>query len=350
MDPIARLELIMGDADPLARTEAWLRFVRGLNADNIEDVVAHFRAQGMTRDNMSEYSMLLTAWAKMDPLAAIDYASENTGTPFARQTILATWSSTDLAGAMMWAESNHEGDGANPWMVGVIRGIASADPVGATQLLNDMPYSRERGQALAAVQAHYLREGPDAARVWAMSIEDERLREGAILRVASDLARSDPKGTADWLISNPSDGATRAMSDVMGRMAADDLPSAITYFDGIADVDVRGRAFAGIANQIAEDDPVKAANFIDTHESLATDDVYERFVWNARRDDPVMAADYISRVGDPEKQTRLYQTYLKHWMRRDLDGAVDWFNKADLSERMTKRLGGMVNRTLEQQQ
>ena len=84
--------------------------------------------------------MLLSAWAKHDPLAALDYASANTGSPFARQSILTSWAATDPIAAMRWAEDNHEGNEANPWMVGVIRGIAASDPERATQLMNSMPY------------------------------------------------------------------------------------------------------------------------------------------------------------------------------------------------------------------
>ena len=349
-DPITRMEDIINNPDPLDRAEAWLRFVKGLDSTEIADVVASFRGKGLTRENMSEYSMLLTAWANYDPLAALDYASENTGTPFARQTILTSWATKDPAGAMEWAKANHEGDEANPWMVGVIRGIAAADPARATELMNAMPYSRERGEALTAVQGHYLSKGPEAARAWAMSIEDERLRAGAIGRIAGNLARTDPKGTADWLLANPSEGSTRAMGRVMERMAETDANAAMAYFQNITDEGVRTSAFAGLAEQMGEEDIQAAARFIDANPTLATDDVYEEFIWNARREDPALGASAIGSIQNADRQNRAYRQYIGHWLRRDYDGAVNWVNQNELPQSVQRSVAGMIERMQNEEQ
>lgn len=350
MDPIAQLESIINNPDPLDRAESWLRYVKGLDSTEIADVVASFRNKGLVRDNLSEYSMLLTAWANYDPVGALDYASENTGTPFARQTILTSWATKDPVAALEWAKTNHEGDEANPWMVGVIRGIAANNPDQATALMNAMPYSRERGEALDAVQGQYMKQGPQAARVWALSIEDERLRAGAIGRVASDLARVDPIGTADWLLANPSEGATRAMSRVMERMAESDPEAAMTYFHGITDESVKGRAFAGLAEEMGETDPLAAARFIDANPSFATDDVYEEFIWNARRQDPVLGAQAIGSIRSADRQNRAYRQYIGHWLRRDYEAAVNWVGQNQLPQSVQRSVDGMIQKIKNEQQ
>ncbi len=349
-DPLARMESIINNPDPLDRAESWLRFVKGLDASEVEDVVVGFRGKGLARENMSEYSMLLTAWANYDPVGALDYASENTGTPFARQTILTSWATKDPAAAMEWAKANHEGEEANPWMVGVIRGIASNDPDQATALMNAMPYSRERGEALDAVQGHYMKQGPDAARAWALSIEDERLRAGAIGRVAGDLARVDPKGTADWLMANPSEGATRAMSRVMERMAESDPDAAMTYFQGITDEALKTRAFAGLAEEMGETDPMAAARFIDANPSLVTDDVYEEFIWNARRQDPALGAQAIGSIQNADRQNRAYRQYIGHWLRRDFEAASNWVGQNELPASVQRSVNGMIERMQAEEQ
>ena len=349
-DPIVRMESIINTPDPLDRAEAWLRFVKGLDATQVADVVASFRGKGLTRDNMSEYSMLLTAWANYDPVGALDYAKENTGTPFARQTILTSWATKDPAAAMEWAKANHEGEEANPWMVGVIRGIASTDPARATELMNAMPYSRERAEALSAVQGHYLKQGPDVARAWALSIEDKDLRAGAIDRIAGALARTDPKGTADWLMANPSEGSTRAMSRVMERMAESDPEAAMAYFQGISDEGLRSKAFAGLAEEMGETDPMAAAKFIDANPALATDDIYEEFIWNARRQDPALGAQAIGSIQSVDRQNRAYRQYIGHWLRRDYNAAVNWVNQNQLPESVQRSVSGMIQRMKEEEQ
>lgn len=340
----ARMERIMAEPDPLERAESWLRFVKDLDRDEVAAVVADFRDKDLARGNLTEYAMLLGAWTRHDPYAALDYASENTGTPFARQTILTSWATRDPLAAMRWAEQNHEGEDANPWMVGVIRGIAAVDPAQANELLNAMPYSRERGQALSAVQDHYLKQGPDAARAWAMAIPDERLRAGAISRVAGELARSDPKGTADWLLANPGEAANRAMDTVMARMVENNPQEAMSYFEGIADEELRGSAFAGIADGLSSEDPQAAARFIDSNPALATDSVLERFVWRARDKEPALAAIAIGSIRNSEQQNRTYRRYLGRWLRSDFQAATEWMNNNPLPQGVSKAMSNAIQR------
>ena len=174
---IARMEELMRLTDPMERSKAWLDFINTIDPAEFESVVASFRGQGLTDTRMSEYSMLLTAWAKKDPLQALAYAEAHTGNRFARNTILTTWATTDPDAAIRWAQEHHnaeEGEG-NPWMIGVIQGIAASDPVRASQLLAERPFSEERGEAMAALLPHLLAQGTDVAQKWAESISDEPL-------------------------------------------------------------------------------------------------------------------------------------------------------------------------------
>lgn len=341
---------IMGTTDPLARTEAWLAFVNGLDPARFEEVVDQFRSKGLTNGNMTEYAMMLTAWAKADPLAALDYASENTGTSFARNTILTSWATTDPNGAIQWAESNHDGDGANPWMVGVIRGVAANDPFLATQLMGDMPYSEERGQALTAIMPQILKQGPDAAREWATSITDERLQAGAIRRMAENLARTDPAGTADWLASNPGEAATGAMDNVLGTWARQDMDAAKNYYQSLPAGELRSSALRGISNQLAMSDPQAAADLIDSNPGDASDRVYQQFVWHSFREDPSIAANYIGRIEDVETRDSTYSRMLDGWLRRDFDAASTWLGSNPVPDEVAKRLERRMEQMQQRQQ
>lgn len=329
---------IIREKDRLFRAQAWLDFINTLEPGQFEEVVDEFRSRGFTEDNMSEYAMLLTAWAKTDPLSALDYASENTGNAFARNTILATWAGSDPNGAIAWAERNHDGEDANPWMVGVIRGLAGNDPARATALMEDLPYSRERGQALATLLPEMLGQGEDVAKDWVLGITDERLKDGAIARLAETLGREDPAGAAEWLLDNPGEGARRSMDDVLGMWARDDTAQATSYFESLPSGELRTSALRGLASQIALDDPGAAARLLDRHAADANDRVYQQFVWRSRRGDPALAANYIGRIEDVERRDRTYRRVLGRWMRDDLDGAANWIRSAELPENVAERV------------
>lgn len=337
-DAISRMEELMRTADPLERTSAWLEFVNSIDPSEFESVVASFRALGMTDSRMGEYSVLLSAWAKKDPLQALEYAQAHTGNPFARNTILTTWAGYDPEGAIRWANEHHEGDGGNPWMIGVIRGLAASDPVRASQLLAGMPFSEERGEALGALLPSILSQGADAARLWAEGISDEMLKEGAIARVAEALAAKDPAGTADWLARNPGDAADRSMDNVISAWMDTDQDSAIAYYKNLPTGDTRTNALRGVANSMALEDPKAAANFIDANAADADDKVYQQFVWHSYGEAPEIAANYIGKLSDTREQERMYQRVLDGWLRRDFQAASNWIGSNPLPEGVQQRL------------
>lgn len=345
-DALARLEEIKNIHDPLDRARMWLQFVDGLSAEEFEGVVAAFRADGSSQTNMGDYSLLLNAWAKIDPVAALDYAKANTSNPFARQTILATWAAYDPNSAIAWAKTNHEGDGPNPWMVGVIRGLAFQDPELASTLLKEMPRSEERGQALDSLLPALLKQGADSARSWATSITDEALREGAIMRIAERTLDADPQGTADWLIANPSEATNRRMDDAFSAMARKDESAALAYYNQLPAGDARSNALRGIVNHIAQEDPAKAVSLMDQHSGDVNNRVVEQFVWHSFRKDPGTAVSNISRMSNVEERDRMYTRTIEWWMGRDEQAAMNWVAANTLPENVVNRL----NRSIERRQ
>jgi hypothetical protein len=72
---MAKMQELMLVTDPMERNKAWLDFLNKMDPAEFEGVVADFRNSGLTDTRMAEYSMLLTAWAKKDPLQALAYAA-----------------------------------------------------------------------------------------------------------------------------------------------------------------------------------------------------------------------------------------------------------------------------------
>ncbi|MDP7655192.1 MAG: hypothetical protein QF706_03915, partial [Roseibacillus sp.] len=241
--------------DPVERAKGFLALIKTLETDEFLDVVADFRALGITEQRMSEYGMLLHAWAKADPEGALGYAMKNTGTPFARQAIMTSWSTDDPEAAIAFARANHEGEGANPLLVGIIRGIAPADLSRATDLLQNLPYSRERGDALQSILPFVMENGSDIALTWTAGIADAQLKSGAITHIMSDLAGSEPARAAELLVTlDDRDAAVRAADDVAGSLARVDLEEAKNWSTGLDD-DLRAEAVEGIIGHYASQDP-----------------------------------------------------------------------------------------------
>ncbi len=335
---LARLEAIMRGENALDRNRALLEYIEQLGPGDFEDAVAHFRSLGLTENRLGEYSLLLSAWAKTDPIGALAYAQENTGNRFASDTILTTWASLDPLSAIQWAESNHDGDGANPHMIGVIRGIAASDPDLATRLLTEMPRSRERGSALDAILPHLLTQGNDDARAWIESIGDDSLRNGAMMRVAERFAQTDPAGTVSWLLENPGEATQRRMDDVYRTWMRDNPDAALGSISTLPAGEARSDALRGVVSAVSSSDPAMAVSLMDRHAADIDDSVVRNFVWRAFDTDPAAAATQIARIDDQRYQFHMYRRVLDRWMERDPNTAATWIRSNTLPDNVIEHL------------
>lgn len=318
------IDQIVRNEDALDRYRMMLSFIDGLSPADFEAAVSEFRALGMTEQRSGEYTMLLSAWAKADPLAALAYAKENTKSPFATDTILSAWASNDPDSAIRWAEQNHEGEEANPYLPGIIRALASSDPNRATQLLTSMPRSVERGKGLDGLLPSLLAQGNDATKRWIQDIEDESLRNGAILRVAEKFAETDPAGTLAWLQQNPGEAADRRVDDVFETWASTDENAAMSAYKALPAGDARSNALRGIVMNLANEDPSAAVALMDQNSNDVSERMVQHFAWRTFDDNPSLAVDQIARIQDDGTKEWMYRRFVSSWLRDDKAAAGEW--------------------------
>ncbi|MGC6425410.1 MAG: hypothetical protein ACON5H_00250 [Akkermansiaceae bacterium] len=340
-DPSNQIREIVQLADPIERTEALLALIGQLSPGEFQDMVASFRDLGITRERMGEYAIMLTAWAKVDPVGALTYASENTGTPFARQTILATWAQSQPDAAIAWAQENFKpgerNEDANPWLIGIIKGLAQSDLNRATSLLEQLPYSRGRGDALDNVLRKIREQGMDTAKQWAVSLSDERLQTGAIARLASDLAEEDPIGTLDWAASVSEEAFERSARQVVERWASGDPNGARDWVDQQPE-NIQASTAPGLIEALSENDPQAAAEWLTQHAgNPAFDDAVRELVWNTSGRDPAMSSSWIMNLTDERDRTRTYHRALRQMMSSDAQATMGFIQNNEVPDGIRER-------------
>jgi hypothetical protein len=335
---LVKMEEIVRGENALDRSRAMLSWIDSLAPSEFEAAVAKFRGLGLTEARMGEYAMLLTAWAEVDPMAALAYTTANTSGGMATGTVLAAWASRDPESAIAWAESNHEGEEANPYMVGIIRSLAATNPTRATELLQGLPFSSERGAALQTMIPHLLKEGPEAAKSWIAALSDERLRDGATARFAEEMAKADPAGTASWLLANLGEASTRSVDEVFEEWAKTDKDAALASFTKLPEGGARTRALRGLVTIEARTDPQAAAALMNRNPADVDDRMVYHFVWNAFDKAPDVAANQIALIEDERGRNRMYERSLGAWLDRDADAAQSWINSANLPEPVLRSL------------
>ena len=334
----AKLQAIMRGENPLDRNRALLAFIDQLGPGEFEDAVAQFRKMGITDQRFGEYALLLSAWAKVDPMAALAYAKANTRSNFATGTILTTWASNDPEAAIRWAETNHQGDGANPYLASIIRSLAGTDPVRATQLLTGMPKSQERGEALDAMMPHLLTQDNTAVRAWIEALPDASLKDGAMMRSATTLAATDPAGTASWLAANPGKASQYMMDDVYAVWAGNDLQGAISTISSVPDPKNRSNALRGVVNNLAGSDPQAALSLMNRYPNDVSDRMVQQFVWHSFGSDPSLAINQINRITDEGQRNDMYSRMVGSWLSKDPNAANAWLQSNPLPAAVQQQL------------
>lgn len=337
-DRLSEMEDIVRGENALDRSRAMLSWIDSLAPSEFEAAVAYFRNLGITDARMGEYAMLLTAWAEVDPMAALAYTKENTGGGMATGTVLSAWASRDPESAIAWAEANHEGEEANPYMTGIIRSLAAINPTRATELLQGMPFSGERGAALQTMIPHLLKQGPEAAKSWIAALSDERLRDGATARFAEEMAKTDPAGTASWLLANLGEASTRSVDEVFEEWAKTDKNAALASFANLSQGGARTRALRGLVTVEARENPQAAAALMNRHPTDVDDRMVMHFVWNAFDEAPDVAAGQIGLIKADDMRNRMYSRSLGVWLDKEPAAAQRWIDSANLPEPVIRSL------------
>ena len=329
--------------DPLERSRRMLSYIETLSAGEFEEAVANFRATGMARERSGEYAMLLHAWGKLDPLGALTYATENTKGKFASQEILAAWASIDANAALNWARENHTGTEANPFLAGVARGLVSTNPNLATQVLQELPFSEERGRALRQLIPYISQWGIERADQWLSGIDDPRLAAGAADQLASRFARQDPVSAAQWASSlAPGDARTRAIDEVVEHWTKQS-PSEVQSWLDTLDYEERLNASTEFVNSLAEQDATAAADWLDQHSNAPNyQELLKEFAQGATSSDPILALNYGNELDDSDARSRTVGRALWTLYKRDKDSARNWIRNNELPERVARYVDKML--------
>lgn len=338
--PRETLGKINSITDTYDRQRNLMDFLDGLSPESFADVADEFQKLDHYGNTGTETELLFQAWAKADPMAALDYIDGNPDMVRNRGNVLEIWAVSDAAAAEKWAIAKHTGDGANPYLADVIKGIASYDLGKAARMTQAMPEGRERGPAIDAVAKALLMQGTEAAFAFPDSIRDENLKGSFVLMISQNLARRDPQAAADWVASMGSgELQNRASGDVAGMLARVDVGKARDFVSSLQPA-ARANAAAAIVPSMSRDDIAGTARWVS---SLAGtpgyDKVVESFVWSCDNRAPEQSAAWIRGVSDETQQIKLYHRMLGEWQKRDAAAVRTWVVQNQVPDSVRKRFG-----------
>lgn len=321
-DPAADIVTIAQLEDRLQRTRALLALIDRLRPDDFEAVVASFRSLGIMKERMAEYNLLLAAWARVAPLAALAYLEGHPGSPSDRQTVLAAWALDDRDAAIGWAIENFEteGGGDNPWLAGVIGKLASTDLDRATSLIQKLPQSLgQKGtrQALNIILRTLSEQDSDSMMEWVGGLPNGPLRAGAARRVAMLLSGTNPEEVVRWAETLDPESRRQTYEELTQPWALRAPEEALAWAGTL-----KGESLHQVAEKItpavAAKNPQLASRWLSQYDGdPAFDTARRRLVQHLSRDSPELAADWIGRITDVATGEQEFHRLLNPWLERD---------------------------------
>lgn len=333
-----RLAKLVRITDVTERQRALMDMVESLGPDQFAAVMDQYREMDHLGDSRGEMELILRGWAKADPMAALDYASNHPGSQYTSGTILSTWAGNDPAAAERWALDHYDGDGANPYLPAVIRGLAGLDLNAASRLAESMPRSRERGDAVDSITRALLLQGADAAMAFPATITDDALRGGFVATIAERLLNKDPEKTAAWVASmNEGDIQNRAARQVADALARTDPTKAATWVKSLKP-EAQAEAARGVIPAMSRGDIEGTARWVTTLAGTpGYDNVVEEFVWSCNSRAPEQSAAWIQGVSNPDQQRKLYYRMLGEWAQKDAASVKQWVAANNVPDDVRKR-------------
>tara|TARA_B100001123_G_scaffold318609_1_gene357103 strand:- start:1065 stop:2360 length:1296 start_codon:yes stop_codon:yes gene_type:complete len=321
-------ETLRAASDPRERMILFLQALDGMNASNVEDVLAAFKEHTEPNRRYSELRMLLNAWAEFDPQGALAWADKLGGWEerSAVGAVLERWAADDLESTLAWAREKYKGND-NPYVVGIIGGLSRTDPARASELMLEMPYGRNRGRAASTLLDVYWDKGETQATEWVTTMESGSVKEFLTSQVAERIAREDVSRSAQWVESLEVGRAkNRAVGMVAYQWARKEDPAlAAQWVDGIDEEESKFAGMEGLVKVWVDRDATATAEWLNEYEpSAGKDGAVEIFVNAIKRKDPATAMQWAETITEADDREDAIGEVSRSWRRGDPDGYQQW--------------------------
>jgi len=337
-DRLERLKAIIAIVDPVEQQSELIAYLDHLPADLFPETVSCLSDIAPKWDKQP-LSMTMSAWAKLDPLAALAFTQSRekpNGNGYSLvQEVLGAWAAIDPQAAVDWAKSNPDpvwgqmiiqavligetwienGDGAPS-------GLAWSDPEKALKVIADIKDAKDRESTLETV-GQRLAGYPEAMErlMEAATPEQEAMLQHAEIQA---IERSDPARAAALLLEHPAAASPEEAAAIYGRWNITDSRSAEAAIEKLPAGEEKKAIISGILQSKVRSSPDRALAMLDSHPEVQTDDLLTEMAGHAGLKSPQVALQIAGRVIDDSARQYLVASQLSQWLKNDAMSANQW--------------------------
>jgi hypothetical protein len=354
-DLAASLRSALAEGDAIERQGRTASLLEGLGPDTVPEVAALYERM-IPLISPSELGALFAAWARFDPVGALDHALAW------RQP--ETWEQREIgvrAAIRVWAQRDPLAVrraapqiGADSPAVGgalreaLVTGWASSPRghEGLAGFIADLPPLYSRVELIETAVRELVRGGgAEAALDWAEPLlRDEgyklAFKRAVFKAAAGSAAQWDPERTAAWAVEHSgADYAEEGVGIVAKHWGRQDGAAAMAWLDEQPAGERRDQAAREAFGQWSRADPRSARAWLEAEQPTALRD--PALAFKARRivaHEPERALGLCERIQDTARQQSCLESTAKSWYTQDAVAAETWLQQSSLDEEARSRV------------
>ena len=321
------MKKLLSQDDNMVRMTGLLRFLEA--AKDPADLKAALEAVNLRGDRGSfgrgfvEYSMILEKWTQLDARGAIEFAASRNREErwLGTSSVLRTWTRTDPAAAIAWAQENGKaapaedsaqggpgGPQGNFALSTVISQLAHTDLDRALGVAATETFDR-RSRAVGTLASELVSQrGLDGAKNAIEGMAASSLKDGLVSEFAERFASKDARAASEWALALPEGEAkSRALAEAVGEWAKKDVAAAGQFLSRLP--------------ATAEGDRSR-----------------ENYAYTVAEKSPETAIAWASAITDEERRLRAVENVARNWVRQDAEAAKAWIAQSPLPDDVKARV------------
>ena len=246
------------------------------------------------RDMVAE--MVLHAWGRTDPLAALDGLAVIDSAQLRNRvaaSIIRSWANDDPRAAFDWVRTEAPSPMRSSLLSSTLGNLGKSDPLRALSLADELD-GTVRSTAIEQVLRVWGKEDPRSAAAWLDASQDTT--PTAVSAVARHYAEVDAEAAFEWVQGQSVEAQRRAVTTVVGRIAAGSPESALRLVNRIRDSQAKLAAEYQVIKTWADTDPRAAVRAIARMDNSLSQHLYQNTFRSWSLNDPEGATAFLDHI------------------------------------------------------